>query len=168
MFVYIRRVENPKIKIALFTNFMLCLLIILSFINAIFLETDNRVLIVFIEALNLTCSVMAAVILIMFCIICIRLINLVEDLLKRKFISAVVFVFCLVQIFLFSFFAYTLFLRGYESRSFMVSALLIFSTFACRIITVGSIFMLIAISANMCYIGYKCSRELVERAANPC
>jgi hypothetical protein len=168
MFVYIRKVENPKIKIALFTYFMLCLLIILSFINAIFLETDNRVWIVFIEALNLTCSVIAAVIFIMFCIICIRLINLVEDLSKRKFISAVVFVYCLAQIFLFSSFAYTLFLRGYESRYFMVSAMLILSTFACRIIIVGSIFMLIAISANMCYIGYKCSQEFVERAANPC
>jgi hypothetical protein len=166
MFVYFRKVENLKIKIALFTNFMLCFLIILSLINATFLETDNRI--AFIELLNLTCSVMAAVILIMFCIICIRLINLVKDLLKRKFISALVFVFCLFQIFLFSFFAYTLFLRGYESKFFMVSVILIFSTFTCRIIIVGSTFMLIAISANMCYIGYKCTQELVERAANPC
>lgn len=164
MFVYFRKVENLKIKIALFTNFMLCFLIILSLINATFLETDNRI--AFIELLNLTCSVMAAVILIMFCIICIRLINLVEDLSKRKFINAIVFIFCFVQIILFTYFVFILQLRGYESRFFIISALLIFSTFACRMIIIGSIFMLFAVFINMCYTCFKCTDEMIDRAAN--
>jgi hypothetical protein len=168
MFVYGTKVESPKIKIVVFTNFMLCLLIIASFINAILLGTDNPVWIVFIEVLNLTCSIMIACLLVMFCLMCIQLINLIEDLLKRKILNACIFIFCLIQISLFPFFAYTLLLRGYESKFLIVSALLIFSTFSCRIIIIGSIFMLFAISVNMCYTCYQCTHELVDRGANSC
>jgi hypothetical protein len=168
MFVYVTKVENPRIKITVFTHFMLCLLIIVSFINAILLGTDNPVWIIFIEGLNLTCSIMTTCLLAIFCLICVRLINLVEDLSKRKILNACVFISCLIQISLFSFFAYTLLLRGYESRFLIVSAMLIFSTFSCRVIIVGSIFMLFAISVNMCYTCYQCTHELVDRATNSC
>jgi hypothetical protein len=168
MFVYVTKVENPKIKITVFTNFMLCLLIIASLINAILLGTDNPVWIIFIEGFNLTCSIIIICLLVMFCLNCVRLINLVEDLSKRKILNACIFIFCLIQISLFPFFAYTLLLQGYESRFLIVSALLIFSTFSCRMIIVGSIFMLFAISVNMCYTCYQCTHELVDTAANSC
>jgi hypothetical protein len=166
MLVYVHRVENPRTKITVFIHILLVLLVILSILNAIFLGTGHHVWLILIEALNLICMILAIGILLVFCIICIRLINLVEDLSKRKFINAIVFIFCFVQIILFTYFVFILQLRGYESRFFIISALLIFSTFACRMIIIGSIFMLFAVFINMCYTCFKCTDEMIDRAAN--
>jgi hypothetical protein len=170
MLVYVHRVnrvENPRTKIAVFTHILLFLLIILSILNAIFLGSGHHVWLTVIVALNLICMILSIGILLVLCIVSIRLINLVEDLSKRKFINAIVFIFCFVQIILFTFFAFILELRGYESRFFIVSALLIFLTFACRIIIIGSIFMFFAIFINMCYTCLKCTDAMIDRASNP-
>jgi hypothetical protein len=169
MYVYVYefdRVENPRTKLTVFTHTLLVLLIILSILNAIFLGTGHHIWLILIELLNIICIILAIGILLVFCVICIQLINTVENLSKRKLINAIVFFVCFVHIILFTYVAFILQFRGYESRFFIISVLLIFATFACRMIIIGSIFMLFAILINTCYICLKCTNRMIDRAAN--
>jgi hypothetical protein len=155
--------DNLQLKIIILSNFMLGLLIILSFINAIFFEIENQMWFMIISGVNISCSVFAIVILIKFSIFFFRLLNQVENLSKRKIINFLLFILCLFLIFLFSFFAYLLIIRGYQSKYLLITSLLIFLTYSCRIIIVGSIFVIFTVSINSCYTCYKCTEEMLDK-----
>jgi uncharacterized BrkB/YihY/UPF0761 family membrane protein len=153
-----------KLNITILSNFMLGLLIIMSFINAIFLGTDkNQMWFLVISGINISCSIFSIVILLMFSIFVFRLLNRVEKLSKRKIINFLIFILCLILIILFSFFSYLLLIRGYESRYLLFTALLIFLTYSCRIIIIGSIFIINTVVINTCYTCYKCSNEMTDK-----
>jgi amino acid transporter len=152
--------DNLKLKIIILSNFMLGLLIIVSLINAIFFETENQMWFMIINGINISCSVFVIVILIKLSIFFFRLLNQVEKLSKRKIINFLIFILCLILIFLFSFFAYLLLIRGCESKYLLITTLLIFLTYSCRIIIIGSIFIINTVVINTCYTCYMCSKEM--------
>jgi uncharacterized BrkB/YihY/UPF0761 family membrane protein len=155
--------DRLKLNIIILSSFMFGLLIIMSLINAIFDENDeNQVWFLVISGINISCSIFAIVILLMFSIFFFRLLNRVEELSKRKIINCFTLILCLILIILFSFFSYLLVIRGYESRYLLVTALFIFLTYSCRIIIIGSIFIINTVVINTCYTCYKCSNEMTD------
>jgi hypothetical protein len=152
--------DNRKLKIIIWSNLMLGLLIILSFINAIVSKTRNRIWFMIIIGVNILCFVFAIVLLIIFNIFLFRRLIQVEKLSKRKIINFLIFILCLILVFLFSFFAYLI--RRYESKYLLMTTLLIFLSYICDIIIVGSIFTIFTVSINSCYTCYKCTEELLD------
>jgi uncharacterized BrkB/YihY/UPF0761 family membrane protein len=156
--------DGLKLNITILSSFMLSLIIIMSLINAIFLGTDkNQVWFLVISGINISCAIFLIVILLVFSIFFFRLLNRVEELSKRKIISFLILILCLILIILFSFFSYLLLIRGYQSRYLLVTSLLIFLTYSCRIIIIGSIFIINTVVINICYTCYKCSKETTDK-----
>ncbi len=157
--------DKLKLKITILANVLLCLLIVLSFINAIFLvriRTENHIWFIVLIGINIMGSIFAIVILMIFNIFFFRAFNRDEKLSKLKIINSLILMLCLILIFLFSFFAYLLLIRGYESSYLLVTTLLLFLTYSCRIIIVGSIFLIFTLFINSCQTFYKCIDELQD------
>jgi uncharacterized BrkB/YihY/UPF0761 family membrane protein len=156
------KMDKLKLKITILVNVLLGLLIVLSFINAIFLvqiRTENHIWFIIIIGINIMCSIFAIVILMVFSIFFFRAFNRDEKLSKLKIINSLIFILCLILIFLSSFFAYLLFIRGYESSYLLVTTLLLFLTYSCRIIIVGSIFLIFTLFINSCQTCFKRTDE---------
>jgi uncharacterized BrkB/YihY/UPF0761 family membrane protein len=154
--------DKLKLKITILANVLLGLLIFLSFINAIFLvkiRTENHIWFIVIIGINITCSIFAIVILMMFCKFFFRAFNRDEKLSKLKIINSLIFMLCLILIFIFSFFAYLLLICEYQSSYLFVTTLLLFLTYSCRIIIIGSIFLIFTLLINRCQIYYKRTDE---------
>ncbi len=155
--------DRLKIKIIILTIFVLCSTFILSFLNAIIRRTDNKLLVNIVEGINISCAIIAVLILIIMCIIYCRLINQIEESSKHFIINFIIFFSCLVFKILFSFFAYLLIIRRFKSDDLFISTLLIFFKYICRVIIVGSIFMIFTVAMNSCYA---CLKELGDERRN--
>jgi hypothetical protein len=147
--------DKLRIKIIILTIFILCSTFILSFLNAIISRTDNKLLVNIVEGMNISCAIIAIVILIIMCTIYCRLINHIEESSKHFIINFIIFFSCLVFKILFSFFAYLLIIRRFESNNLFISTLLIFFKYIFRVIIVGSIFMICSVAMNSCYTCFK-------------
>jgi hypothetical protein len=155
--------DRLRIKIIILTIFLLCSTLILSFLNAIIRTTDNKLLVNIVEGINISCAVIVIVILIIMCTIYCRLVNQIEEPSKHFIINFMIFFSCLVFKILFSFFAYLLIIRRFKSNNLFISTLLIFFKYICRVIIVGSIFMIFTVAMNSCYT---CFRELEDERRN--
>ncbi len=152
--------DKLRIQIITLISIIFSLLITLSFVNA--LNPEIHPWFIIIGAINIFCSIYLFIIMIMVSISCVKMINLVENLNERCRINMKTIFSCFVFIFVFSHIAYVLFIHGSKSEYLIITVLLIIAEYICRIIIVGSICIMIAVSINGCYTCYKCADQMID------